>query len=82
MISFAQIRPDRLIADIQAGRLNLERRIAKPTGEALGRLGHKIAWWPDWTWEAGAVCTIIADKETGVLHGGADPRRPSYAVGL
>ena len=61
--------------------LNVESRIDRSTGEALGRLGHKIEWWPDWTWLAGAVCTIVADHETGVLKGGADPRRPSYAVG-
>src|SRR5262249_28158950 len=64
------------------GLLNLESRIARATGDALGRLGHKIGWWPDWTWLAGAVCTVVADLESGVLKGGADPRRPSYAVGL
>ena len=64
------------------GLLNLERRIDKATGEALGKLGHNIGWWPDWTWLAGAVCAVIADQETGVLKGGADPRRPSYALGL
>jgi gamma-glutamyltranspeptidase/glutathione hydrolase len=64
------------------GLLNLESRIDKATGEALGRLGHKVGWWPDWTWLAGAVCTVVADQETGVLKGGADPRRPSYALGL
>jgi gamma-glutamyltranspeptidase / glutathione hydrolase len=64
------------------GLLNMESRIDKATGEALGRLGHKIAWWPDWTWLAGAVCTVVADEERGVLKGGADPRRPSYALGL
>jgi gamma-glutamyltranspeptidase/glutathione hydrolase len=64
------------------GRLNLESRIAEATGEALAGLGHKVEWWPDWTWLAGAVCTIVADKESGVLKGGADPRRPSYALGL
>jgi gamma-glutamyltranspeptidase/glutathione hydrolase len=64
------------------GQLNLESRIDRPTGEALGRLGHKVEWWPDWTWLAGAVCTIVGDEQTGVLKGGADPRRPSYAVGL
>ena len=64
------------------GRLNLESRIDKPVGEALGRLGHKVEWWPEWTWLAGAVCTIVADQQTGVLKAGADPRRPSYAVGL
>jgi hypothetical protein len=25
---------------------------------------------------------VVADEETGVLKGGADPRRPSYALGL
>ena len=64
------------------GRLNLESRIDRPTAEALGRLGHTIEWWPDWTWEAGAVCAIVGDEVTGVLKAGADPRRPSYAVGL
>ena len=63
-------------------RLNLESRIDTATGEALGKLGHKVEWWPEWTWLAGAVCTIVADKQTGVLKAGADPRRPSYAVGL
>ena len=62
------------------GLLNLESRIDKATGDALGRLGHKIEWWPDWTWLAGAVCTVVADQESGVLKGGADPRRPSYAL--
>jgi len=64
------------------GLLNVESRIDKATGEALGRLGHRVEWWPDWTWLAGAVCTVVADLETGVLKGGADPRRPSYALGL
>jgi gamma-glutamyltranspeptidase/glutathione hydrolase len=64
------------------GLLNMESRIDKATGEALGKLGHKIGWWPDWTWLAGAVCSVVADQESGVLKGGADPRRPSYALGL
>ena len=64
------------------GLLNLESRIDKATGEALCKLGHTVGWWPDWTWLAGAVCAVVADQETGVLKGGADPRRPSYALGL
>jgi gamma-glutamyltranspeptidase / glutathione hydrolase len=63
------------------GRLNLEGRLARDTGTALRDLGHKVEWWPDWTWLAGSVCTIRADRKSGVLHGAADPRRPSYAVG-
>jgi gamma-glutamyltranspeptidase / glutathione hydrolase len=64
------------------GRLNLEARIERSTGEALSSLGHRVEWWPDWTWLAGAVCAIVAERATEVLKGGADPRRPSYALGL
>jgi len=68
--------------DYHPGLLKLEGRIDRSTGEALEGLGHRIEWWADWTWLAGAVCTVVADLETGVLKGGADPRRPSYALGL
>jgi len=63
------------------GRLYLESRIDKATGNELASRGHKIYWWNDMTWLAGAVCTIVADHKTGVLHGGADPRRPAYVLG-
>ncbi len=62
-------------------RLNLESRIPEATGEALARLGHQIAWWPEIEWRAGAVCAIRVDPQTGILQGGADPRRPAYALG-
>ncbi len=63
------------------GRLNLESRIARETGDALAELGHKVEWWPDMIWRAAAVCAIRVDQERGVLHAGADPRRPAYALG-
>ena len=63
------------------GRLNLENRIPAASGDALKRLGHKIAWWPQIEWRAGAVCAIRVDPKTGILQGGADPRRPAYALG-
>ena len=63
------------------GRLYLESRIPKKTGEALAKFGHKVFWWDDWTWLAGAPCAIVVDPKTGVRHGGADPRRPAYALG-
>jgi len=63
------------------GRLHLESRIEKPVGDALAGRGHKVYWWDESTWLAGAVCTIVADHENGVLHGGADPRRPAYVLG-
>jgi len=27
------------------------------------------------------VCTIRVNPQTGILEGGADPRRPAYALG-
>jgi hypothetical protein len=27
------------------------------------------------------VCAIVADHKNGVLHGGADVRRPAYVLG-
>ena len=63
------------------GRLCLESRIPRETGEALAAKGHQVAWWPERIWRAGAVCTVLADLESGILTAGADPRRPSYALG-
>jgi gamma-glutamyltranspeptidase/glutathione hydrolase len=63
------------------GRLYLESRIDDATSDALAGLGHKVYRWDDFTWLAGAVCTIVADRKRGVLHGGADPRRPAYVLG-
>ena len=63
------------------GRLYLESRIEKSSRAALSDLGHKVYEWPDSTWLAGAVCTIVADHKNGVLHGGADARRPAYVLG-
>ncbi len=63
------------------GRLNIEGRVPQETGTALSALGHQVHQWPQWVWRAGAVCCIVVDPTTGVLHGGADPRRPSYALG-
>ena len=63
------------------GRLNLESRIVAATGDALAKLGHDVKWWPEVEWRAGAVCAIRVNPDTGVLEGGADPRRPAYALG-
>ncbi|MGQ0525825.1 MAG: gamma-glutamyltransferase family protein [Betaproteobacteria bacterium] len=63
------------------GRLYLESRIDRSAGDELASRGHKVYWWDDATWLAGSVCTIVADHQHGVLHGGADPRRPAYVLG-
>ena len=63
------------------GRLYIESRVDKATGDELASRGHDVQWWPESTWLAGAVCTIVADHKNGVLHGGADFRRPAYVLG-
>jgi gamma-glutamyltranspeptidase/glutathione hydrolase len=62
-------------------RLSVEAGIEPAVAAELAALGHDVAWWPRWVWQAGAVCAIVVDPETGVLSAGADPRRESYALG-
>jgi gamma-glutamyltranspeptidase/glutathione hydrolase len=63
------------------GRLNVESRVPAEIRAGLKALGHDLADWPETTWRAGSVCTIVKNERTGILSGGADPRRPSYALG-
>lgn len=65
------------------GLLMLEGRLDDEVGEDLNRRGHKVEWWPDQTWKAGGICTILVeDREEGrTLHAGADPRRENTALG-
>jgi gamma-glutamyltranspeptidase / glutathione hydrolase len=66
---------------IQPGRLLLEARLSPALAEKLAGVGHDVAWWPDWTWKAGAVCMIDSEPRAGLHHAGADPRRSTYALG-
>lgn len=62
------------------GRLNVEGRIEPQTRDALTRLGHDIAVKDDWERMSMAVLSAIL-VEDGILKGGADPRRDTYAIG-
>jgi gamma-glutamyltranspeptidase / glutathione hydrolase len=62
-------------------RLNLEEDAGRATGDALALLGHDVQWWPSLAWPAGSVCVIQADLRTGLMLGGADPRRAAAAGG-
>jgi gamma-glutamyltranspeptidase/glutathione hydrolase len=62
------------------GRLCVESRIAQDTVDALAKLGHDIEMWPGKSWSMGAVCAVLRDFQTGMLHAGADPRRAAYAL--
>jgi gamma-glutamyltranspeptidase/glutathione hydrolase len=63
------------------GRLQLERAIDTPTGEALARLGHDVEWVQNYDANAGGVCAIEIDSRVGKLSAGADMRRECYAIG-
>ena len=62
-------------------RLNVEEDVGHETGDALRKLGHDIQWWPSHSWRAGSVCVIEADQRSGLMRGGADPRRAAAAGG-
>jgi gamma-glutamyltranspeptidase/glutathione hydrolase len=64
--------PDRMVA---------EARIDGDCLQTLRGLGHDPVAWEDWDWRAGCVCAVIRDRETGLLQGAADPRRPAGAMG-
>jgi len=63
------------------GRLDVERGIGQATGEDLQALGHRVEWLPDLSIATAGVCAVSADRERGVLYGGADPRRAARAMG-
>ncbi|MCC7047310.1 MAG: gamma-glutamyltransferase [Alphaproteobacteria bacterium] len=64
----------------QPGMLKVESRLPRATGDDLAGRGHKVEWWPEFVWRAGAMCLIHADPDTGLKTAGADPRRPAYAL--
>ncbi|HZM35993.1 MAG TPA: gamma-glutamyltransferase [Burkholderiales bacterium] len=62
------------------GRLCVENRFPQQTIAALEKLGHDVELWPEKSWSMGSVCAILRDPASGLLHAGADPRRPGYAL--
>ena len=63
------------------GRVDLEQGIGRPTGDALGALGHQVNWLPDLSLKTASVCAVSADLKGGRLYGAADPRRTGRAMG-
>jgi len=61
------------------GKIEVERRVAPETREALAGLGHAVVEWPDWEWRAGGVCAVKVGPE-GTRWTGADPRRGAHAI--
>jgi gamma-glutamyltranspeptidase/glutathione hydrolase len=63
------------------GRVDLEQAIGRPTGDALGAIGHQVNWLPDLSLKTASVCAVSADLASGKLYGAADPRRTGRAMG-
>jgi len=62
-----------------AGVLNVESRIPADVISQLGKRGHKLKIQS--AWGTGSSPTVIMyEVKTGVISGGADPRRGRYAV--
>jgi gamma-glutamyltranspeptidase/glutathione hydrolase len=66
--------------DYITGALCLEGGFAKDVHGALGNLGHRVQDWAQFPAAGGGVCAVLRDRNTGLLHGGADPRRECYAL--
>jgi gamma-glutamyltranspeptidase/glutathione hydrolase len=67
--------------EYKPGKLKLEARIARDTGDDLADRGHDVEWWPEWTRETGNICAIVVDHEAETLTAGADARAEAYAAG-
>ncbi|MQF68854.1 gamma-glutamyltransferase [SAR202 cluster bacterium AD-804-J14_MRT_500m] len=63
-------------------RINMEDRISTKVRESLESRGHDVNTLGEWTTEVGGGHAIALDPDTGVLMGGADPRRDGYALGV
>ena len=72
--------------DYVPGSLWLQGSLDPATGEALASLGHRIFRYPErgpanTSPDISSVCVIRKDLRSGVMTGGADPRRPAYGFG-
>ena len=63
------------------GRIHVEGRYSREVNGELESRGHDLRAVNDWAPAMGSVSAIVVDQESGVLKGGADPRRDTYAIG-
>ncbi len=63
------------------GEMWIEESLHEKVGSELAAKGHVMEVWPERDWRSASVCTIRRDVATGLMNGGADPRRDAYAIG-
>lgn len=64
------------------GRLVIEEGVAPDVGADLATRGHDVEWHGPRSDSVAGVCAISADLATGLISGGADPRRSGRAMGF
>jgi gamma-glutamyltranspeptidase/glutathione hydrolase len=63
------------------GRLTLEDGVGRAVGDDLQARGHDVEWLGERSTAVAGVCALSADLESGLMQGGADPRRSGRAMG-
>lgn len=63
------------------GKLTVEGRVDVAVTDDLARRGHDVERMEAMTWKTAGVCVVRHDRESGLIDAGADPRRPSRAMG-
>jgi gamma-glutamyltranspeptidase/glutathione hydrolase len=61
--------------------IEIERRVAPATLDALKAMGHAVNLLPEFTAGVGGMQGILIDQRTRTMTAGADPRRAGYAIG-
>tara|TARA_Y100000588_G_scaffold395207_1_gene521299 strand:- start:4607 stop:6280 length:1674 start_codon:yes stop_codon:yes gene_type:complete len=67
--------------ECKPGRLSIELGITPDIGTQLAKLGHDVEWLQPRSDAVAGVCSISADLQSGLISGGADPRRSGRAMG-
>jgi len=69
------------INNYASGPLKIEARIPADVQDALRQMGHKLDVRKDFDLYFGGAQGIVIDPRSGMMHGGADPRRDGKAIG-
>ena len=62
--------------------LHMEERFPSHVRQALELKGHDVVVLEPWSMSVGGAQGIAINMESGVYHGGADPRRDGVAIGI
>jgi gamma-glutamyltranspeptidase/glutathione hydrolase len=69
------------INNYQSGPLKMEARIPVDIQNELLQMGHELDIRKDFDLYFGGAQGVVIDQKSGLLHGGADPRRDGKAIG-